>query len=607
VLWLVIELAAALDLGLGFSEIVIRPLVAQPVEPQLVARIVVLAVCALAALRMVRRPRDRDGEVLVGSPSTSTSTDPRDGAALAASLQSLRRSLAWPPSGATPLAVHLGDRIVEIFWDRPPPPPPAPWRATPSGWVWEAARAELEAHPPEPELELLPALVTVGSTPTGVLWLNLEAFRAVSLLGDPSGVERLARHLLAQLRRSASAGALDLQLLPGTRDTRPAPFDASPPRDAAHRARDGTSLLTRRARRQDRDGARPRVVAVAPGLPALAVRDLIDRSRLDAACTCIVLGPVPEAELSLTCQDDEVRVPFLDAVRVRLDGPDWRASDAAEPAKPKLANPAPPPVQDGSEDQPTPLPAHDRAPLDEGAAVEVRVLGPVEVRGSPERLAGKSLELVAYLALHPDGAHEDQIRAALWPDRPLHANSWATRVSITRRALGRGSDGRPRLARFRDHVGWLTSDVRVDLDPLTEALAHPDDPAGLHAALTSVRGRPFDVARGFEWAHRESHLAAAERLVVAAAHQLSTLALAVGDWSQARWATERGLCACPDSEILHQDHRQAVAAGGDSAPTQPSLHESPNNPGEADPSDAQRRDALALDELLHRAAPSDPR
>jgi hypothetical protein len=118
-----------------------------------------------------------------------------------------------------------------------------------------------------------------------------------------------------------------------------------------------------------------------------------------------------------------------------------------------------------------------------------------------------------------------------------------------------------------------------------------------------VRGRPFDAPRGFEWAHRESHITRAERLVVDAAHQLSTLALAVGDSSQAQWAIERGLCACPDSEILSQDRRRAFTAAGGGGEPPASRRDSSDDLG----GDTERRDTIALYELLHRREPSDPR
>jgi hypothetical protein len=603
VLWLVIEFAAAIDLGLGFNEIVIRPLVAQPIDPRVVSRVVMLAVLAFAGMRLVQRPRSpQHARSVVGAPSTRAVAD-RGGEALAACLHSIRRSLTRQPTDAVPLAVHVGGRIAEIFWDRSPPPVFPPWRATPSGWVWEAARDQLDVPRHEPDVALLPALVTVGSTPTGLLWLNLEAFRVVSLTGAPSGVERLARHLLGQLRRSASTGTLDLELRPATSDAREALLDVHRPRRAADSGGDGSSALSNRARRRERGGARPLVVVIAPGRSAPATPEVFDPTRIDASCTYIVLGPVPNAELCLRCQDDEVRVPFLGDVHVTLDATDRRASDAVAPAVSQLTNREPAPVPDRDDARSIPVLAHDAARTSDAAVeVEVRVLGPVDVRGSAGRLAGKSLELVAYLALHPDGAHEDQIRTALWPDRPLSPNSWATRVSITRRALGHGSDGSPRLARLRDHVGRLTRDVRVDLDMLAEALAHPDDAGGLHAALTLVRGRPFDAARGFEWAQHESHVTRAERLVVDAAHQLSTLASAVGDWSQARWAVDRGLSACPDSELLYQDRRRAVAAGGGGEP-----HASPGDTRNDLETETQRRDTIALDELLHRREPSDPK
>lgn len=599
-LWLLIALGAAIDLGVGFSELVIGPLVTQPFDPRGVARLVVLAAAVFAGVCLRRRAPCGAPAVSVRPPATIPLTDRGHGEVLAACLSRIRRALLEQPSDAVPLALHVGGRIVEIFWDRSPPPVSPPWQVTPSGWVWEAARDHLEILASPTDAELLPALVTLGSTPTGVLWLNLEAFRVVSLTGTPTGVERAARHLVGQLRRSAAAGTLDLQLRTAGRDHRDGSTDPKRWRRASP-AQDGCSVLTARARQRAHAAGRPFVVAIAPGSSTPTASDVADSTR-DSGGTSIVLGSMPNAELCLSCGDAEVCVSFLGNVRVRLDGAERGAHDVTPPAP--LWDRAPASTPDGDEAQFIPVPTPDRREPDQPeVGVEVGVLGPVEARGTPEPVTGKSLELVAYLALHPDGVHEDQVRAALWPRRPLASNSWATRVSITRRVLGRGSDGSPRLARFRNHVGCVSTEVHVDLDTLAEALAHPDDVGGLHSALASVRGRPFEVSRGFEWAHRESHVTRAERLVVDAAHRLSTRALADGDWSEARWAVDRGLTAAPDSEVLLEDRRRVAAGAGDEGePDAP-----PDGASNDQETETQRRDAMALVDLLQRRVASDPR
>ena len=73
---------------------------------------------------------------------------------------------------------------------------------------------------------------------------------------------------------------------------------------------------------------------------------------------------------------------------------------------------------------------------------------------------------------------------------------------------------------------------------------------GLREALELVRGRPFDVPAGYEWAYEELHVAHAERVVTEAAHRLATVALEAGEWQLALWATTRGLVARAGERVV---------------------------------------------------------
>lgn len=53
------------------------------------------------------------------------------------------------------------------------------------------------------------------------------------------------------------------------------------------------------------------------------------------------------------------------------------------------------------------------AELEEVPEVDVRVLGPVEVFGRPAAPRAKSLEVVVYLAMPPEGVDSDKVRWAL--------------------------------------------------------------------------------------------------------------------------------------------------------------------------------------------------
>ncbi|MFZ2056848.1 MAG: hypothetical protein WAV54_05520, partial [Acidimicrobiales bacterium] len=87
------------------------------------------------------------------------------------------------------------------------------------------------------------------------------------------------------------------------------------------------------------------------------------------------------------------------------------------------------------------------APTPRTVPIEVAVLGNVQVNGAPEsfRYRRRLTELVAFLAMHPEGATTDAFATALWPERRVPLQTLANRLSETRRALGIAGDGRPRL------------------------------------------------------------------------------------------------------------------------------------------------------------------
>jgi hypothetical protein len=248
--------------------------------------------------------------------------------------------------------------------------------------------------------------------------------------------------------------------------------------------------------------------------------------------------------------------------------------------------------------------------------LEVRVVGPVMVHGAAGPLTAKSVELVVYLACHPEGIHEERIKAALWPAREPRPQTWLNRVSGTRKGLGRSPEGVLLLPWFEHHVGRLDASVQTDVDALVAARsrakyqATSDAAATLAQALDVVRGRPFDMATGYEWAFTELHVAHAERVVVDVAHDLVALTLTLGDWRRALWATDVGLGACPASELLYQDRMQACAAAADRRGIESALRDLRRTLASVDSADVPSRDTVELYERLNArllsGAPTEP-
>jgi len=305
------------------------------------------------------------------------------------------------------------------------------------------------------------------------------------------------------------------------------------------------------------------------------------------------VGDVSAADLRLRCRDHRVRVPFLADLPITATIPG---------AHPETSRQRDADLADRQPKAGRPMPRGAAVPVRPGSTLEIGLLGPIAVRGTAHPLTAKSTELVVYLACHPDGIHEDRITAALWPAHAPHPQTWRNRVSATRKALGPSPAGEPLLPRFDRHIGRLAASVVTDVDVLARAQATAKEQDGAEAvatlvdALKLVRGRPFDAARGYQWAHTELHVARAERVVVAVVHDLAELAMMTGDWRRAVWATDVGLRACSTSELLNQDRNRARTAAGEPntpEPAQSDLRRTPAHPSSAAPTS----DRVALAEL----------
>jgi hypothetical protein len=542
-----------------------------------------------------------DDWVVSRDDPTVQSQEPRAVAAssevdqLSACLEGLAQTLHGEQIDIALLGLHISGTVAEVFWSGQPPVPAALWREAPSGWVWQARMAELLAGADRqaPGSKLLPALVRFGATRLGVLYLNLEAFGLVTLAGDAEDRAACLGLLLGGLEEAVRSGSCEGFVVDPTEPTVAQAEDADglvrPLADALraiHRraravnqglAGSGcVSAFEARANGGNPDRFRPLVAVADSTLPEGEVDRLVEACRRSSAVTCVLACGDARSDLVLECRDGQVWLPFLANVGVTLrvtseaetgDHSALELGRADETVASDEVGSSPDTGLDrtlASTVPETPLPVV--APPD--AAPMVRVLGSVEVEGGAGRLVGKSLELIVYLACHPEGVSVDRLKAALWPERVPRPQTWMNRVSSCRQLLGTGGAGELLLPHFEGQTARLSPLVRNDVGLIEAALGQSDaDPASamtaLREALALVRGRPFDAPSGYEWAYSELHVAHAERVVVDAAHRLAALALGAGEWREALWASEQGLSVAAWDESLYQDRMRALHAGGD--------------------------------------------
>lgn len=214
-------------------------------------------------------------------------------------------------------------------------------------------------------------------------------------------------------------------------------------------------------------------------------------------------------------------------------------------------------------------------PAEEGFDVEVRVLGRVEIQGAETIARPRSVELTAYLALHPEGVSAVRLKTAIWPESDLAQGTFNTTVYRARVGLGVDRSGQQHLP-HAVNIGncyslgpWVTTDLARFVDMVNRSQGtdhHEEEVALLRSALELVRGQPFEeVGSGYEWAFTEGIITEAEATIADAAHRLAQLLLQVGDHAGATWAAQRGLNSVPGSEPLYRDRMEAAHLAGDPA------------------------------------------
>ncbi len=254
---------------------------------------------------------------------------------------------------------------------------------------------------------------------------------------------------------------------------------------------------------------------------------------------------------------------------------------------------------------PSDPPGGEEAPA--SAAVEIRVLGPVEVVGAARPFTRAwSLELVVYLAMHPGGASTDQWATHLWPSRSMAQASLHSTASAARRALGSTPDGEDHLPRSHGRLA-LGPGVGSDWDRFCRLAASPD-PEQWKFALQLVRGRPFDGLRSTDWAVFSHVQANIESLVVDVSVRRAEYCLSNDDALGAEWAARQGLLVSQYDERLYRILMRAADLAGNPAGVEAVMNELLQLVGdEIEPYDSIHPETYELYRALSRRQASQPR
>jgi hypothetical protein len=549
-----------------------------------------LAAALLGTLLAVRRRRGNsarpDPESIDTEVWLRAGADADRGALLDLALRSLPRSCR---EGGLPLPQAYGavvdDDGLDLLLTMAHPSAPPPWTTTEEGLRWRLTYEDAQHLVAEGD-SAYPLLASVGRDPQGRdALINLGAAAGpVAVIGSPAMAAAVVRALALGLAGNPWSRGIEVL----TSDLPPAlPAIAAGRLVPCAGARDLTDQLEQGSGRMPRTGpiqiltggpapgSRPERVAVfgAPlNSPTAQRLQAIVGRRTDLAV--VVTGELPGACWRLKVDDsgnlncDELSLSVTanrlgDGSIERLHSLFMSASTAGQ--RPGGL------VSDLLPDQNRTVDTDDVTWAQ--APVRVAILGDVEVRAPGDASAlnvALASEIVAYLALHPTGAHPTVLASAVWP-RGVTSDVRDATLEQVRSWLGTDQDGTPRLKDGRDGRIRLSPTVPCDWDVLRTLIARADtstDQArerdllvrGLHLVRGPLAG---GITHGtYTWLPRTDLERLSEKLIVDAADRLSEICFSEGDSVAVERASAIGLVASPTAQHLWRHILRAEHALG---------------------------------------------
>jgi hypothetical protein len=566
-----------------------------------------------------RRLAAPEGDAALAEQALRLGADDPATELLDTSLRHLSRALATsrkaPP---TIFAAHLSADELDLWVAPPDEHPPAPWTASDGGQVWKLSVAAASSLDAVGALAPYPGLVTLGTSDSGRIMVDLEAAHGlIAMHGPAEGVQAALAAIAVELVTSRWSDRMRVTLVgfgAGLDRISPERAVVSPTLEAALAdledraatlsdslsAAGLDSVLTGRAFGGDPEAWAPHYLIIGvPPTPEQAQRLVaLARVKQRTGIGIVVAGEVAGATWTweLTAER-RLRAGVLgfDVAAQLLPPAQYAAVVAlfasAAQADPPLAEPGV-----GA------APARHLVP---GARfpAEVGLLGPVSVSAQgPVEDDRRALctEIVAYLAAHPGGVHPNVLAGAIWP-RGVPVEVRDAALARVGGWLGMDSAGQPNLVADSSGRLSLGADVRVDWQVfrglVARAAASGDEAGCLERALGLVRGPVADgrdpvgigPAGQYGWLATDDFTYEVTALVADSAHRLAVLLIASGDPAAAMAAARSGLRLAFDDEELWRDLLRAAHATGREAVLRAAVDE------------VSAR--TALDEVMPRMAP----
>ncbi|MFG1703442.1 BTAD domain-containing putative transcriptional regulator [Nonomuraea sp. M3C6] len=459
----------------------------------------------------------------------------------------------------TVYGAHLSARTLDLWIHPSDDDPPEPWMTQDGGQVWRLPAHEGRLLEEQPGGAPYPGLVSIGTDASGRVLIDLEAAQGLINVRGPQTTAALAA-ISVELATNRWSDRMRITLVGfGEELTAIAPdriravgglAEVLPELEATAAPR--REVLTGRITGSPRD-AHYLLSSVAPTQEE--ARRLALLARKDTA-GYVVAGDIPHATWTLEIGDDgRARIAELgfDVDAQLLPRRHYKALIDLFRTAGRL---------DG-ETIPEPEPLEGLHP----PAVEIRILGPIEVAGLGPLEEGRlalATELLVYLATHPGGVHPAVLGGVLWP-RGVQA--MVRDATIARVAEWLGPDHL-----LTDEAGRLRlgPEVRTDWALFRELVrrSHGDPTARavlLEKALGLVRG-PLLTGRQpgrYAWLAADDLEYDVAAGVADAAHQLCEIRLTHGQPDAAVAAIRAALLLATDDEGLWRDLLRATHATED--------------------------------------------
>ncbi|MXW42943.1 MAG: LysM peptidoglycan-binding domain-containing protein [Acidimicrobiia bacterium] len=476
---------------------------------------------------------------------------------LDASLRFLTTRLENKPTPAI-MAVNLRPTGISLMLETPIHPP-KDFAASEDLLTWELPKQTYlnnHLHEALQAPALLPLLIALGNIGKDEFLLNLAHIRVLNLQGDQNGITEYCTSAAAQLASSHLVD--DLAIICVGFEQKLVAFER------VHYAKDlttalalihqqqceaeallGTSTSSSKLQPSKHSDISPTTVVIAPN--PLNPEDAAALLKKCNVWTCLIAQGIPNTNWNLRFIGEAISLQPLD-IWLNPSGISSESASAIE----ALLTTSIAAKQQPTEMLPNANPSHNNpvAPIlkqtQTQRKLEVRMLGPVEVSGTQETItSNRVLDIIAYLAAHPEGVDQGQLMTNLWPaDNPPSRSTLSNSLSRARQALGINSQGHPYLPRMDTNgVYRLHPEVRTDLQLFRElqitSHKHPGNEGRqiLAKALELVRGTPFTGGNGKRYRWAEFGLRSEIELAIDnTAHELAHRCIQAGNPDSARAA-----------------------------------------------------------------------